>query len=148
MRCITFLAVFSLFIFSCKKPASFEYREVRNFKIDSVGLSTSTISLSLVYFNPNNYGVDLKHINCDVYIDKNYVGRYILDTLLHIPKRSEFVVPSKMQVDMKNIFKNAFATLLANDVLVEVKGITRVGKGGIFVNIPFSYETRQKFNLF
>lgn len=148
MRGIVCFILISFLISSCKKPASFEYRDVRNFKIDSLGLSNSTISLSLVYYNPNNYGVDLKHIDCDVYVDKNYLGKYVLDTLLHISRKSEFVVPSKMQVDMKNIFKNAFTTLLANDVLVQVKGTTRVGKGGIFINIPFTYETRQKFNLF
>jgi LEA14-like dessication related protein len=62
--------------------------------------------MDLVYFNPNNYGVDLKNIDCDVYIEHNYLGKYVLDTTMHIAKKSEFVVPSKMQVNMKNLFKN------------------------------------------
>lgn len=140
--------ILALFAGGCKQPASFEYRDVRDFKIDSLGMNTSSISMSLVYFNPNNYGIDLKHVDCDVYIDKKYLGKYVLDTLMHITKRSEFVVPSKMKIDMKNIFKNAFTTLFFNEVLIQVKGTTKVGKGGIFVNIPFNYETRQKIDMF
>ena len=97
-------------IASCKKPESFEYRDIRNFKIDSLGFDKSTVSMNLVYFNPNNYGVDLKKVDCDVFVQHNYLGRYSLDTTMHISKRSEFSIPSRMQVDMKNLMKNTFAS--------------------------------------
>lgn len=133
---------------ACKTPQSFEYRDLKNFKIDSFGFDHSRISMDLVYFNPNNYGVNLKKIDCDVYVEHNYLGKFTLDTLMHIAKRSEFFIPSCMSVEMKNIFKNAFSTIFGTDVLVEVKGTTRVGKAGIFITVPFSYSGRHKFNLF
>lgn len=133
--------------FGCKSPQSFEYRDMQNFKIDSLGFENSRISMDLVYFNPNNFGVNLKKIDCDVYIDHNYLGHYLLDTFMHIAKRSEFFVPSRMSVDMKNIYKNAFSSIFGSDVLVEVKGTTRVGKSGIFITVPFSYSGRHKFSL-
>lgn len=120
---------------------------MQNFKIDSLGFENSRISMDLVYFNPNNFGVNLKKIDCDVYIDHNYLGHYLLDTFMHIAKRSEFFVPSRMSVDMKNIYKNAFSSIFGSDVLVEVKGTTRVGKSGIFITVPFSYSGRHKFSL-
>lgn len=131
-------ATFFLFT-GCQKPQSFEYRDVRNFHIDSIGLGYSTLKMDLVYFNPNNFGVDLKQVDCDVFVNNNYLGKYLLDTTMHISKKSEFVLPGSMQVDMKNIFKNSLAALFNKEVLIHVKGNTRAGKGGIYFNVPFDY---------
>ena len=133
---------------ACNKPQSFEYRGMQNLKVDSIGLVNSKISLELIYFNPNNFGVELRNVTCDVYINHNFLGKYVLDTLMHIPKRTEFFIPSQMQVDMKNIFKNAFGALFSSEVLVELKGSTRLGKAGIFIRVPFNYSAMQKFSLF
>jgi LEA14-like dessication related protein len=141
--------LFLLVVFvACKKPESFEYRDVRNVKIDSLGFEKSIVSMDLVYFNPNNFGIDLKNINCDVYIEHDFLGKYLLDTTMHIAKRSEFAIPSHMQVDMKNLFENTFNSFFSNELLLEVKGTTRVGKGGIYITIPFAYSGRHKFSLF
>jgi len=137
-----------LFFFSCKKPQGFDYREMRDFKIDSLGFDHSNVSMQLVYFNPNNFGVELKKVDADVYVEHNYVGRFNLDTLMHITKRSEFAIPCKMQVNMKNMFKNALTTIFAPDILVEVKGSVRAGRMGIFITVPFNYSARQKFSMF
>lgn len=133
---------------SCSKPESFEYRDIRNFKIDSLGFETSTVSMDLVYFNPNNFGVNLKTIDCDVYVDHNYLGKYSLDTTMHIAKKSEFVVPSKMRVSMKNLLKNTLTSFVAKEMLLEVNGKTKVGKGGIYITVPFTYSGRHSFSLF
>jgi len=133
---------------ACNKPQSFEYRGMQNLKVDSIGLESSKISLELVYFNPNNFGVDLRHVNCDVYINHNYLGKYILDTVMHIAKRSEFSIPSSMNVDMKNIFKNAIGAFLSKEVLVEIKGATKFCKIGIFITVPFNYSAMEKFSMF
>jgi len=140
--------LFIVLMASCQKPQSFEYRGMQNLNIDSIGLVSSKISLELVYFNPNNFGVDLRNVNCDVYINHNYLGKYILDTTMHIARRSEFIIPSSMQVDMKNVFKNALGTFLSSQVLVELKGSTRVGKSGIFITVPFTYSAMEKFGMF
>lgn len=128
--------------FGCKRPDSFEYRGMRNFKIDSLGFGKSAVNMDLVYFNPNNFGVDLKHIDCDVYLDNKLLGKYLLDTTMHIAKRSEFVVPSTMLVDMKNLFRNSLHLLFSKELDVQLKGNTKVGKGGIYVNVPFTYQTK------
>jgi LEA14-like dessication related protein len=121
---------------------------MQNLRVDSVGLVSSKISLDLIYFNPNSFGVTLKNVNCDVYVNHNYLGKYALDTVMHIDKRSEFVLPSSMNVDMKNVYKNALGSLLSSQVLVELKGTTRVGKSGVFITIPFDYSAMEKFSLF
>ena len=148
MRFIITLSAFAVFLTACNKPQSFEYRGMQNLKVDSIGLVSSKISLDLIYFNPNNFGVDLRNVNCDVYINHNYLGKYMLDTVMHIAKRSEFAIPSTMNVDMKNVFKNALGTFLSSQVLVELKGSTRVGKSGIFITVPFTYSATEKFSMF
>jgi len=135
-------------LFSCAKPQGFDYRDIRNFKVEKLGFDKSTISMDLVYFNPNNFGVQLRKVDCDVYIEDQYLGKYQLDTLMSIPKKAEFVLPSRMEVDMKRVFKNTFNVLFSQDVLIKVKGTTRVGKGGVFINVPVNYEGRHKFDMF
>lgn len=148
MKILAALLLLILTVTSCKKPESFEYRDLKNFKVDSLGFEKSTISMDLVYFNPNNFGVDLKNVDCDVYVEHSYLGKYVLDTTMHISKKSEFSVPSSMQVDMKNLLKNTLTSLFSNDLLLEVKGTTRVGKAGIYITVPFSYSGRHKFSMF
>lgn len=147
MRLLCCAAVIMV-LFSCKKPQGFEYRNLTNFSIDSLGFERSTLSMNLVYFNPNSFGVDLKHVDCDVFVNKTFLGKYVLDTTMHIAKRSEFSLPSKMQVDMRNIYKNSLNVLFNQEIQVDVKGTTRVGKAGIFVNVPFTYSGKEKVSLF
>jgi len=148
MRSFLYAALLIIAFAACNKPQSFEYRGMQNLKVDSVGLASSKISLDLIYFNPNNFGVVLKNVNCDVYINHNFLGTYVLDTVMHIVRRSEFILPSSMNVDMKNVYKNALGTLFSSQVLVELKGSTRVGKSGVYITVPFDYSAMEKFSLF
>ncbi len=140
--------IVSLILSACGNTQSFVYRDIRNFKIDSIGSDHSTVSMDLIYFNPNSFGVYLKKIDCDVYVDHNYVGKYSLDTLMRISRQSEFSIPSRMLLNTKSIFRNAFTTLLSGDLFVEIKGTARVGKVGVFITVPFNYSGRQKLSLF
>lgn len=135
-------------LLACGKPQAFEYRDLKNFRIDSAGFTSSIVKMDLVYFNPNNFGVDLKNIDCDVYLNQNFVGHYNLDTNMYIAKRSEFYVPSRMAVDMKNLIKNSLVSLFSPDVLLDVKGTVRLGKSGINMTVPFHYSGRQSISFF
>src|ERR1044071_4188028 len=134
------LPLLFLAVIGCKKPQGFDFRDIRNFKVSNLGVEKSTVSMDLVYFNPNRYGVNLKHVDCDVYLNNTYVGKFLLDTLMTIPGEAEFTLPASMEVDMRNVFKNTLSVLFSSEILIGAKGNTRVGKGGFFVNIPFSYE--------
>jgi LEA14-like dessication related protein len=148
MRLTTLLLTVALLTFSCKKPQGFEYRDLKNFKVSNWGFDKSRVSMDIVYFNPNSFGVELRKVDADIYINNNYVGKFLLDTLMRIDKRSEFALPANIDVDMKNIFKNSLNVLFSKEVLVGAKGSTRVGKSGIFITVPFNYEGRHKVDLF
>jgi LEA14-like dessication related protein len=147
MRLLIF-AILSITLINCSKPQSFDYRDIRNFKVEKLGFDKSTIGFELVYYNPNNFGVDLRRVDCDVYINNTFLGKYLLDTVMNIPKKAEFTLPSKMDVDMKNVFRNGFSVIFSSEVLLTVKGTTRVGKNGIFLNVPVNYEGRHKVDVF
>ena len=145
---LVLFALLALTFLSCSKPQGFEYRDLKNFKVNNVGFDKSNISMDLVYFNPNSFGVDLKKVDCDLYLDNNFVGKFMLDTVMHISRNSEFSLPATMDVDMHNIFKNSVNVLFSREILVGAKGSTRVGKGGIYVTVPFNYEGKHKVELF
>jgi LEA14-like dessication related protein len=133
---------------SCTKPQGFDYRDMKNLKIETLGFDQTALSMELVYYNPNGFGVDLKNVDCDVYVDNSYLGKFQLDTLMHIPRRAEFSLPSRILVDMKTVLKNGLNLLFSQEVLINVKGTTRVGKAGFFTTVPFNYEARHKLSLF
>lgn len=133
---------------SCSKPQGFDYRDVKNVHIENVGFSQTILAMDLVYYNPNGFGVDLKKVDCDVYIDNSYLGKFQLDTLMHIPRKAEFSLPSRIVVDMQSVIRNGLNLLFSKEVLVNVKGTTRVGKAGFYATVPFNYEARHKLSLF
>ena len=148
-KLLTFLlAIFILSSYSCKKPLGFQYRDVKNFHLENFGLKKSRVSMDFVFFNPNGFPVNLKKIDCDVFVDSSYIGKFLLDTTIHISRTSEFTLPVNMDVEMKNIMKTSFNALINSEVLLGARGTTRVGRSGLYVTIPFRYEGKQKLNLF
>jgi LEA14-like dessication related protein len=140
--------LFIILLISCATPKTFEYREIRNIKLDQFGFEKTSLGMEIVYFNPNNFGLDLRNVDADVYIDNHYLGKMLLDTSMHISKKSDFILPSKISLDLKEFYKNALNLAVSNEVLVTVKGTTRVGKAGIYRTVPFTYEGRHRLNLF
>src|SRR5438045_3670055 len=74
-----------LFMTSCREPKDLEYRTFKNLSSDKLGFSTSTFKVDLVYYNPNNFGLQLKRTDLDVYIDSNYLGHTAQDYQINIP---------------------------------------------------------------
>ena len=139
---VLFVAI--LMLNACKSPQAFEYREIKHVELKHLGFSKTVVLLDLVYYNPNNFGVTLKKVDCEVSLNQNYLGHYLLDTTLHIAGKSQFVVPASVEFDMGDFLKRGASILLNKEALVGVKGTTRIGKFGIYRNIPIQYETKYK----
>ncbi len=139
---------FLFILMSCAKPKDFEYRDTRNIKVNSIGFNQSVLSFELVYFNPNSFGIDLKQINSDVFIDSMYLGKFQLDTMMHINQMSEFALPAKINLEMKTILLNSAKLLLNKEMLIQAKGTVKAGRNGIYKTVPFLYETKRAINLF
>ncbi|MEO6682782.1 MAG: LEA type 2 family protein [Ginsengibacter sp.] len=143
---ITLLA--SLAIMSCSSPKALEHKTYHNFSISKLGFDKSTIRMDLEYYNPNNFGMQLKRTDLDIFINGNLLGHSSTDSLLRIPKRNSFLIPIEFNVDMKNVFKNAFSALTGEEVLIKLSGKIKIGKGNVFMTLPVNYESKQIFSIF
>jgi LEA14-like dessication related protein len=132
----------------CGKPKTPDYIDFQHLRLAKAGLDRSVITFDLRYYNPNNFKMQLKEAQVDVYFNDKFVGHSVLDSLINIPKKDTFFIPVSMEVKLKNVLSNAAQLLLNPDVMVKLNGNARVGKGGIFVNVPINYEGKQRIDLF
>lgn len=138
----------SLVILGCATPKALEYRDFKNFKIETIGFSSSYIKMDMVYYNPNSYGLQLKRTDLDIYINDVYMGRTSQEYQVNIPRNDTFSIPLRMEVDMRNIFKNGLNLMLKNEVMVKVTGTVKIGKANVFMGFPVRYEGKQAFTMF
>lgn len=136
------------FCFSCSAPKVIEYQDYKNFHLDKMGFSASRVAMDLQYFNPNNFGLQLRRTDLDIFINNNLVGHSSTDTLINIPRRDTFLIHIKFDLDMKNAFKNAWNTMVGSEVMVKVTGNVKVGKANVFMSMPVNYEGKHKFSFF
>jgi LEA14-like dessication related protein len=144
---IVLLAV-CIFATSCQAPRELEYRDFKNLKVEKAGFTASTLKVDLIYYNPNNFGLQLKYTDLDIYVDNNYLGHSSQDYQISIPRLAEFTMPLAIEVDMKNLLKNALPTLLGKEVLIKITGTVKLGKANVYKTFPVSYEGLQRFSTF
>jgi LEA14-like dessication related protein len=143
-----FVILVFLLTTSCGKPKSLQYLNVQNFKVESLGLGNSVISADVKFFNPNNFDMKLKKAEMDISVNNKFIGKSTLDTLMNIPKNDSFYIPVHLGVNLKSLMVNSIGSLFTNEVDIKMDGKARLGKGIFFFNFPFSYQGKQKLNLF
>ena len=142
-----FLVVVFAFM-SCSTPKALEYRSYSNFTVEKLGFDYSTVKLNLEYYNPNNFRMQLRNTNLDVFINGKLFGNSSTDTLIQIPKKDTFTLPIKFNVNMQSVYQNALNTLFGKEVLIKVTGKVKVGKANVFMYFPVNYESKETFSLF
>ena len=120
---------------------------MKHIQLKHLGLSKTAVTLDLSYYNPNNFSVTLKKVDCEVFLNQSYIGKYQLDTTMHIEGKSVFVLPVAVEFNVGDVLKRGTSILLNKEALIGVKGTTRVGKMGIYRNVPIQYETKYKLPL-
>src|SRR4026207_830262 len=105
------LLLLLIVFYSCTAPKALEYKDYRNFSIERLGFSNSQVKLDLEYFNPNNFGLQLRRTDLDIYINNTLLGHSSSDTIITIPRKNSFILPIKFDLDMQNAFKNAWNTI-------------------------------------
>ena len=143
-----FIVIIIALATSCQAPKDLVYRDFKNLKVEKVGFSSSTLKVDLIYYNPNNFALQLNHTDLDIFIDGDYLGHSSQEYQITIPRLAEFTLPLEVAIDMKNIIKNAFTTLLGKEVMVKVTGKVKLGKANVYKTFTVNYEGKQKFNVF
>ncbi len=145
---LLFLAILIMLLPSCREPKSLEFKEFKNLSVDKLSFAGAALKVDLVYYNPNNFSLQLNRTDLDIFIDSTFLGHSSQDIQVAIPKRDIFTIPLKLDLDVKNLLKNGITSLLNKDVSVRVLGSVKVGKAGIYKSFPVDYTSVQNFSLF
>ncbi len=133
-----------LLITSCGKVESFNYKKLEGLKIENLDNNNIKVTGNLILNNPNKIGIKLKKIESDIYIENDYITKFILDTALKILPKADFSLPFNVTMKSSALFKNALNMLFNPSFNIKLKGNARVGKGFIFINYPFEYIEKIK----
>ena len=142
------IAVLIMILPSCREPKSLEFREFKNLSVDKLSFAGAALKIDLVYYNPNNFSLQLNRTDLDIFIDSTFLGHSSQDIQVAIPKRRDFTIPLQVDLDVKNLLKNGITSLLNKNVSVRVLGSVKVGKAGIYKSFPVDYTSVQNFSLF
>jgi|SRR5690242_9963631 len=132
---------FFAFLYGCGKPKDLEFINYRNVSLEDILSGQPQLNAELVYFNPNNYRIYLKDAKMDVFLNSNLLGHYDRDSLFTIPARDTFYFPFKMRLDVGSILNN-FLGHSADSLSLKAVGNCKVGRNGVFFNLPFSYTMK------
>jgi LEA14-like dessication related protein len=143
---LTILAfAFAVVFASCRQPKNLVYQQVQHVKMNGLGLDNSGITMDVKLYNPNRYGIRVKNADVDIYVNQSYVGKMlIINGNYLIPRTDTFLLPVKVDVDIKNVLPNALRLLFDKTVLVKVTGKIKAGKHGLYVSVPINYEGRHE----
>ncbi|MCC6258538.1 MAG: LEA type 2 family protein [Chitinophagaceae bacterium] len=112
-----------------------------------MGFSSSQLSIDLLFYNPNNFGLELNNTDLDIYVDGNFLGHSTQNLQVAIPRKDVFILPLKMDIDMKNLLKNGITALLNKSVTIRLLGKIKISKAGVRKSFPVDYQTIQQFSM-
>jgi LEA14-like dessication related protein len=147
---ISTLALSLVILSSCstanvKEP---EYRDISNVRLMELGVLQSKAGVDFVFYNPNNFGVQLTEARGDVYIDNVYLGRFELENKVSVSRHSEFTIPAVLKLDMIGAVKNHRDLIKKKEAMIRIDGTARVKKGGFSRDVPIKYESMENIERF
>lgn len=142
----TLLLGFVLIFSACNSARNVsepEFRDIGNVRLIESGVLKTTVGANMIYYNPNNFGIQLSSARGDVYVDNNYFGSFVLDQQVQVRKRSEFILPVILKIDNIGAVKNHSDIYKKKEALVRIEGRAFVNKSGFSKEIPIRYEQKQ-----
>lgn len=141
-RILLLLIPAAIFFASCRseKIQEPEYREIRDIHIMDVGLLQTTAGFDLVYYNPNDFGVQISQARGDIYIDNMFFGRFDIRDKVSVHKRQEFIVPAILKMDNISAVKNHRDIFNKKEAMIRIEGYATVKKSGFSKEVPIKYE--------
>jgi LEA14-like dessication related protein len=137
----------SLLIISCSSPKDFEFKGLQDIKIEKISMGKNKINAKIKYFNPNNFSMVLKQIDCDILMNNQPFTKVHLDTNFVIPANASFMLPAQMEFEMSSLVKNSMDLIFNKPIKLNIKGNATLSKGIFTRTVPIAFESNQKLNL-
>lgn len=148
MKTIVLLSFFIIVLLSaCSKIQDPQFRRLEDFGVKSFGIEKVDLKFRVTYFNPNNFGVNVKEAGADFYVDSVYMGKFTQDQDVEVGKNSEFSIPFSGTVPLSAALKLKMNDLANRELLVQANGTVRLGKAGVYITKPFAYSGKHKVDL-
>jgi LEA14-like dessication related protein len=132
---------------ACSDPQSFEFKGLQDIQLEKLTMGKNTIRANVKYYNPNDFSLVLKQIDCKVLLNNGKFTQLKLDTNFTIPPKKDFLLPAQFEFQMSDLVKNSMELLLNKPVKLNIKGNATLSKGIFTKTVPIDYETTQKLNL-
>lgn len=147
---INFVCIMAI-LSACQKPKDLVFKDYKNLTIENVTFANAAMKVDLIYYNPNNFGLQVNRTDLDIFVDGTFLGHSAQDVQVTVPKRGEFVLPLKIDLDVKNLLKNGVSgvtSLFNKNVAVRFLGSIKLGKAGVYKSFKVDYTTTQNFSMF
>lgn len=132
---------------SCSKIQEPKFKTIQSFKLNNIGLQKADVSFSVVYYNPNEFGVSVKEAVVDVYVDSIFMGKFTQAEMVQVDKKADFSIPLVGSVDVARALKLGVENVVNKEVKLSANGSVRVGKAGVYVTQLIKHEGRHRLNL-
>ncbi|MGZ3881193.1 MAG: hypothetical protein ACXVBF_07650, partial [Flavisolibacter sp.] len=139
---LPFLAI--VLLAGCTRIQEPQFRKVGNFRLKNFGLQQAEIAFNVNYFNPNDFGVTVKEAAADVYLDSVYLGKFQQDSTVGVKKDAEFSIPLTGTVSLQTVLGMDLQDLSRREVWLKANGSVKVGKAGIYITKPFTYQGKHR----
>jgi LEA14-like dessication related protein len=136
-----------LLLTACSEPQSFEFKGLQDIQLDKLTMGKNIIRANIRYYNPNDFSLVLKQIDCKVLLNNGKFTQLKLDTNFNVPPKKDFLLPAKLEFQMSDLVKNSMELLLNKPVKLNITGNATLSKGMFTKTVPIDYETTQKLNL-
>lgn len=137
----------TLFMVSCGEPSNFEFKGVEELTLAKLNMGKNKMYAKLRFYNPNNFSMVLKKVDCAILMNQQNFTAIQLDTSFVIGAKSSFLLPTKMEFEMSNLVKNSMDILFNKPIKLTIQGNATLQKGFFTKTLPIAFETTQKLNL-
>lgn len=138
-----FLFLAAALLPSCMKYEDIKFRGIGNLKIGKIGMKESTMEMDMLFSNPNNLGAALNNAEGQAWIQDFYIGNFQLNEEVKIPAKSNFAVPVRLSVNLKDLLKNSLTLMFQDSVTIKVDGNAKLSKGSFLKSIPLKYSGKK-----
>ena len=129
---------------SCRIVKEPEFKRIEKVRLSQIGLSESTLTAELVYFNPNKFGYKIRSFEANIEVNNRSLGRTVSNIEINVAKMTSFRVPVELKVNMGNLPMNSWNLLTKDSVTLKATGTVMVGMKGIYKPVRVNYIGKQK----